>query len=251
MPTQTASRPGMNSFKVLYVEDNPKHHVLVQGFLAASTVSKFDLECVPTYDQGLERMAANDHHAYLVDFLLPSRDGLQLIREATGRGCHGPFIVLTGYGDPELDLEAMRVGAWDLLVKSQINPDILERAIRHAVQQWQAQDRIRELNAELEQRVQARTLALSQANESLHLEIRKRQAIEEEQTRTIEQLRTALAEVRVLSGLLPICAHCKRIRDDKGYWNQLENYITQRTAAQFTHGICPDCVRTFEKEWQK
>jgi ligand-binding sensor domain-containing protein len=52
----------------------------------------------------------------------------------------------------------------------------------------------------------------------------------------------ATAEIRTLSGLLPICAWCKKIRDDTGYWGQIETYVSQRTEAQFTHGICPDCV---------
>ena len=58
----------------------------------------------------------------------------------------------------------------------------------------------------------------------------------------IEQLQSALQEVRTLQGLIPICAHCKKIRDDQGYWNQMESYIQNRTKAQFSHGICPDCL---------
>jgi len=52
----------------------------------------------------------------------------------------------------------------------------------------------------------------------------------------------ALAEVRELRGMLPICATCKKIRDDEGYWNQLESYVSAHSSAQFTHGICPDCA---------
>jgi len=55
------------------------------------------------------------------------------------------------------------------------------------------------------------------------------------------QLQTALAEVKELKGLLPICASCKKIRDDDGYWNQIEHYITVHSNAEFTHSICPDC----------
>jgi PAS domain S-box-containing protein len=69
---------------------------------------------------------------------------------------------------------------------------------------------------------------------------RKRQEAERE--RLIQQLQTALAEVKTLSGLLPICASCKKIRDDKGYWNQIESYIGARSRARFSHGICPDCM---------
>jgi len=54
-----------------------------------------------------------------------------------------------------------------------------------------------------------------------------------------------MKEVEALSGLLPICGSCKKIRDDQGYWNQIEAYIQARTEAQFTHGICPDCARDF------
>jgi len=49
--------------------------------------------------------------------------------------------------------------------------------------------------------------------------------------------------VRTLSGLLPICASCKKIRDDRGYWNQIETYIKDRSEAEFTHGICPECAQ--------
>lgn len=66
---------------------------------------------------------------------------------------------------------------------------------------------------------------------------------EEERGRLIFELQESLAKVRTLSGLLPICANCKKIRDDKGYWNQIETYIKERSQAEFTHGICPDCAQ--------
>ena len=59
----------------------------------------------------------------------------------------------------------------------------------------------------------------------------------------IGQLQTALAEVKTLRGLIPICAHCKKIRDDQGFWNQMESYIQSRSGAKFSHGICPDCAQ--------
>ena len=61
----------------------------------------------------------------------------------------------------------------------------------------------------------------------------------EEKTRLVE----ALLKVKTLSGLLPICSSCKNIRDDKGYWIQLENYISEHSEAEFSHSICPDCVK--------
>jgi PAS domain S-box-containing protein len=64
---------------------------------------------------------------------------------------------------------------------------------------------------------------------------------DEERDRLIAELQASLAQVKVLGGLLPICSSCKRIRDDQGYWNQLEAYIRDHSDADFTHGICPEC----------
>ncbi len=64
----------------------------------------------------------------------------------------------------------------------------------------------------------------------------------------IRELQTALANVKLLSGLLPICTACKKIRNDKGYWKQLEAYIESHSEATFTHGMCPDCLEEFRKE---
>lgn len=63
-----------------------------------------------------------------------------------------------------------------------------------------------------------------------------------ERDRVIAELQEALAEIKTLSGLVPICASCKKVRDDKGYWTQVESYIQERSKAQFSHGICPDCM---------
>jgi PAS domain S-box-containing protein len=73
-------------------------------------------------------------------------------------------------------------------------------------------------------------------------DISKTKKAEAERERLVTDLQTALAKVKTLRGLLPICSSCKKIRDDKGYWNQIELYIRERSDASFTHGICPDCA---------
>lgn len=78
--------------------------------------------------------------------------------------------------------------------------------------------------------------------------IDERKRLEEERERMIAQLQQAVAEVKTLTGLLPICASCKKIRDDNGYWQQVEYYIGQRTGAEFSHGICPECARRLYPE---
>lgn len=77
---------------------------------------------------------------------------------------------------------------------------------------------------------------------------RKRQ--EKERLRLIDELTQALKHVKTLNGLLPMCASCKKIRNDSGYWEQVETYIRSRSNAEFTHGICPDCVRLLYPQYQ-
>jgi len=74
-------------------------------------------------------------------------------------------------------------------------------------------------------------------------DITLRKRIEEERRKLTLDLQDALAKIKRLRGLLPICASCKKIRDDKGYWNQLEDYISEHSEAEFTHGVCPECLK--------
>jgi PAS domain S-box-containing protein len=74
-------------------------------------------------------------------------------------------------------------------------------------------------------------------------DITERKQAEAERERLIKELQNALADIKVLSGLVPICSSCKKIRDDKGYWTQLEGYIQEHSQAKFSHGVCPDCMK--------
>jgi PAS domain S-box-containing protein len=79
-------------------------------------------------------------------------------------------------------------------------------------------------------------------------DITERKLLEKERQKVFVELQKALSEVKQLSGFLPICASCKKIRDDKGYWNEVERYISEHSEAQFSHGICPDCIRKLYPE---
>lgn len=85
-------------------------------------------------------------------------------------------------------------------------------------------------------------------NRSLRRQIDERLAAESKLEQTVGKLQTALLNIKTLSGLLPICASCKKIRDDQGYWQQVEKYIVQHSEAQFSHGICPDCMKKLYPE---
>jgi PAS domain S-box-containing protein len=81
------------------------------------------------------------------------------------------------------------------------------------------------------------------------LDITERKRLEDEKGKLIIDLQNALSEVKKLSGFLPICSTCKKIRDDKGYWNEVERYIGQHSEAEFSHSICPDCMRKLYPEY--
>jgi GAF domain-containing protein len=97
------------------------------------------------------------------------------------------------------------------------------------------------LQRDVDRHVQERMAALSAANAELSSSLGQRELL-------VDGLTEALTRVKTLSGLLPICAACKKVRDDHGYWSQIEAYLRTRTEAEFTHGMCPDCVRRLYPE---
>jgi len=92
------------------------------------------------------------------------------------------------------------------------------------------------------------SMTLRKDRDDLELKVQERTA---ELTRTNAELKKALDEVKTLSGLLPICAACKKVRDDKGYWQQIESFISEHSDAQFSHGLCPHCAEQLYPEYYK
>jgi PAS domain-containing protein len=107
----------------------------------------------------------------------------------------------------------------------------------------ETEEALRAARDRLEERVRERTAELLMANERMILEIAEREKAEQELEKLVVELQQALAEVKTLSGLLPICASCKKIRDDQGYWTQVEVYVRDHSDAEFTHSICPECAK--------
>jgi len=114
-----------------------------------------------------------------------------------------PVVIVTSEENQDIVSEASQAGAAAYLVKPP-RPEEIERAI---------------------------TIALARHNDLQELR------------RINKELKEALDEIKTLRGILPICASCKKIRDDKGYWQQIESYISRHSEALFSHGICPECVR--------
>jgi PAS domain S-box-containing protein len=98
-------------------------------------------------------------------------------------------------------------------------------------------------------------IPFTHCGEDVHLtvieDIRDRKRAEEEREQLITELRAALSKVKTLSGMLPICATCKKIRDDKGYWRQVESYIRDHSDVRFSHGICPECIKELYPDYGK
>ncbi len=91
--------------------------------------------------------------------------------------------------------------------------------------------------------------SLQEKNERLQQEINERKQAEKALQAKNEQLQQALDQVKQLSGLLPICSNCKKIRNDEGYWQDVSGYIGDHSEAEFTHGICPNCARELYSEF--
>ncbi|NQT18198.1 MAG: PAS domain S-box protein, partial [Planctomycetes bacterium] len=126
--------------RVLLVDDDEDDFILTQDMLADIGHGRFQLDWVSTFDEAIERIEHDEHDVCLVDYFMGDHDGLELLRHAAAQGCTAPIILLTGVGGYEVDVEAMKSGAADFLVKDQMTPHILERSIRYAIERRRAQD---------------------------------------------------------------------------------------------------------------
>ena len=200
------------AIRILYMEDDAGLGRLFQRRLQSAG---YAVDLAPDGETGLEMLEQGSYDLVALDQSMPGFDGLDILRILRARGYVGATVMVTGSGNEHIAVEAMKLGASDYVVKDvdggylQLLPTVITRALQQ--------------------------FALAEE---------KRKA-EQEKERLIEKLQVALAEVRRLSGLLPICAHCKKIRNDEGYWTQLERYISEHSDVRFTHGICPDCMKRF------
>jgi len=133
---------------------------------------------------------------------------------------------------------AMRLGG--TTVFQTIWQDITERK--------QAEERIRKNQERLEDVVRERTLYLSEAYDFLKRDVEERKRMVEEKEKLITELQNALSEIKMLKGMLRVCAWCRKIRDDDGNWLRIEKYIETHSDLKFTHGICPECMEKIEKK---
>jgi DNA-binding response OmpR family regulator len=202
-------------FKVLVVDDSPDILLLSTSILRRAGYEVLEAstgkECID---------AVQTHHPDLVvlDVMLPDMKGMDVCKQMKNDKRSEDIFVILASGiqvSSELQAEGLDIGADGYIVRPISNKEFLARV--------QAGERIK------------------RAEDALR-------AKEREQEELVSQLKEALTEIKTLKGFIPICASCKKIRDDEGYWDQLEAYISKHTDAVFTHGLCPECVEKYRAE---
>lgn len=127
---------------ILLVDDDYEDYLITKDLVSEFRGMDYALEWVSSYDEGLTVMENREYDVYLFDYRLGESNGLDLLRQGIENGCKAPMILLTGQDDREVDMEAMKAGAADYLVKGKIDSALLERSIRYAVERKVAEEQI-------------------------------------------------------------------------------------------------------------
>lgn len=201
---------------ILIVDDSPDHQALLRSILGKaghSDILSADSAKSAFATLNLENQAAPPSvDLVLMDVLMPEQDGVEACREIKRRDHLRdiPIIMVTAKNDLSNLQAAFAAGAIDYITKPVNTVELLARV--------------------------SSALTLKQ-------EMDCRKARELELRRSNDALQKALKEVKVLRGLIPICASCKKIRNDGGFWQQLEEYLGEHSEAEFSHGLCQPCIK--------
>jgi DNA-binding response OmpR family regulator len=202
-------------FQVLVTDDSPQILLLSTALLRRAGYEVLEAS---TGQECLDAVRVHHPDLVLLDVMLPDMTGVQVCREIKNDKSLDDIFVILASGvqiSSEHQAEGLDIGADGYIIRPISNKEFLARV--------QAGERIK------------------RAEDALREKERQQQTL-------ISQLKEALAEIKTLKGRIPICATCKKIRDDEGYWNQLETYISEHTDAVFTHGICPECLEQARAE---
>jgi len=190
--------------QILIAEDDNITRRLLESMLKERG---YDVICVANGNDAWEHLQRENHpQLVLLDWMMPGMDGVEVCRKLRARSKERSIyvILLTSRDRKEDIVSGLQAGADDYLVKP------FDKEELHA--RLAAGTRVIDLENQLAERIQ--------------------------------ELEKALSLVKHLRGLLPICSYCKKIRNDENYWQQVEEYISKHSEAEFSHGICPEC---FEK----
>jgi DNA-binding response OmpR family regulator len=208
----------VNDARILVTDDDP---VLLELMTSVLSTGGYEVIEASTGQACLD--AVREHHPDLVllDVILPDMTGIQVCSLIKADGEMKDIIVILMSGvqvSSEFQANGLNVGADGYIARPVSNKELLAR-VRSMMRLKRAEDGLREK--------------------------------EKQQEKLIQDLEKAFAEIKTLKGFIPICASCKKIRDDEGFWKQLEAYITEHTNAVFSHGLCPECARTLYPQYVK
>lgn len=201
------------AISLLYVEDEAATREEVLMLLKRRVAEVLVAE---NGSEGLELFKLHAPDLVITDIRMPVLDGLCMAGQIKALARETQIIVTTAHSDAAFMMAAIEIG--------------VDRYVLKPIEKGQLLDAIEKCAEIIDLRKAARKHA-------------------EEREELIAELRAALAKVKLLSGFLPICASCKKIRDDKGYWQQIEAYIHAHSEAVFSHGICPECLRKLYPEY--
>jgi PAS domain S-box-containing protein len=168
---------------------------------------------------------------------------MYLLNPRTGRIIEVNLAAAEYYGYKKAEMESMDIYTVNLISKEKMNAN-MNLAITG--QENIFEYRHRKANGDIRD-IEVHSSPIEYKGEkilfSIVHDITDRKLAENEREKLIAELKKALAEVKTLSGLLPICSSCKKIRNDAGYWEQIEEYISDHSGAEFSHSLCPDCIK--------
>ena len=151
--------------KILLVEDDEDDYIIINNLLTNIHANTFDITWTPIFDEGLRFLERREHDICLLDYRLGAHNGIEILEETKIKGVRDiPIILLTGQGEYAVDIQAMKAGAADYLVKEELTPSLLERSIRYSLGRASAARALREAHDKLEEKVRLRTVELSDAN---------------------------------------------------------------------------------------
>ena len=200
--------------KILIAEDDIFTNRMLQKFLVDLG---YDITAAFDGHQAWEVFCRDEVHFVITDWMMPVMSGIDLVEKIRKRDetayCY--IIILTAKNGKDAIVEGISAGADDYIVKPFDKEELAVR-VRAGQHIIELQQQLNETN--------------------------------EEQKKLIIELEEALSRIKKLSGCLPICMSCKKIRDDEGYWQAVEIYIHNHSDAKFSHGICPECVKELYPE---
>ncbi len=129
--------------RILIIDDDEDDYFITGDYIRDIPGKNFIIDWCPRYEEALRKILSREYDLYLIDYRLGAHTGLDLIRNAISHHCDEPLILLTGKGNPKIDLEAMQVGATDYLVKTELNTEKLERCIRYALERYESMKALR------------------------------------------------------------------------------------------------------------